>query len=98
MSKDHRIKGGAFVISLDFELFWGFADFAEFRDWQDKIEKVWDVVPALLRLFTKYNIHATWATVGGLLAKDKEDFLKFSPNPPSLELLELSERLWPEGG
>jgi hypothetical protein len=59
-------KIGYLVISLDFELLWGVFDTA---DYQDKIEyfiNTRKVIPEILELFQKFQIHATWATVGML--------------------------------
>ncbi len=60
-------RGGAFVISLDFELYWGLRDHVELSDYAANLRGVWDVVPALLSTFRSRAVHATWATVGFLL-------------------------------
>jgi hypothetical protein len=36
-------------------------------------------IPKALLLFEKYDIHATWATVGFLFAKNKSQLLSFCP-------------------
>ena len=63
-------KAGKFVISLDFELFWGVSENKTIKNYGFNILKTHDVVNKLLNLFSKYNIEATWATVGFLLFKD----------------------------
>ena len=58
-------KFGKFVISLDFELQWGMLDHVtKDSPYRKNIKAVHDVIPKLLELFDKYNIHATFATVG----------------------------------
>lgn len=37
-------------------------------------------IPIVLELFEKYNIHATWATVGFLFAKNKTQMLNYCPD------------------
>lgn len=80
---------GIFTISLDFELHWG-----GFEKWPlDKIavspnRKAYNqyflntkrVIPQMLALFKKYNIHVTWATVGMLMHEDKEQLVQNFPN------------------
>ena len=42
------------------------------------------VVPCLLELFDKYEIHATWATVGGIMAAGKKEWLRYAPETQPL--------------
>ncbi len=70
---------GVFVISLDFELFWGVWDVASKEKYGDHITGVKAVIPALLNLFAQYDFKATFATVGILFAKDKEDLQSYIP-------------------
>ncbi|GAB1152049.1 MAG: polysaccharide deacetylase family protein [Shewanella algae] len=53
----------AFVISLDFELFWGVHD-ARGSEYHQCIKYVHQVVPELLKVFKEYDVKVTWATVG----------------------------------
>lgn len=65
---------GALVISLDFELLWGVFDKI---DWTKKVEyfnNTRKVIPEILRLFEKYEISCTWATVGMLFNKNWEEW------------------------
>lgn len=66
---------GLFVVSLDFELHWGMRDKLDVRAYRDNLLGEWGVVPALLKLFAKYGIHATWATVGFLFFESKSELL-----------------------
>lgn len=63
---------GAFVISLDFELYWGVRDSKSREHYQENILGVWDVIPRLLNMFGEFNIKATFATVGLLSFESKE--------------------------
>jgi peptidoglycan/xylan/chitin deacetylase (PgdA/CDA1 family) len=70
---------GALVVSLDFELYWGVRDVRTLEDYGENLLAVRRVVPALLSLFDRYQIHATWATVGFLFSRTKEELLSFAP-------------------
>ncbi|WP_026452202.1 polysaccharide deacetylase family protein [Aequorivita capsosiphonis] len=75
---------GKFVISLDFELHWGGAEIWDLQQMKDHFLDARKAIPATLREFEKNGIRATWATVGFLFAKDKEQLMDFSPiNKPS---------------
>jgi peptidoglycan/xylan/chitin deacetylase (PgdA/CDA1 family) len=71
---------GSFVISLDFELQWGVWDVTTIKEYGNHIIGVKQVIPSLLNLFKEYNIKATFATVGFLFAKNKEELLQSIPN------------------
>jgi peptidoglycan/xylan/chitin deacetylase (PgdA/CDA1 family) len=68
----------AFVLSLDFELFWGVYE-SRGSEYYPAIQKVFTVVPRLLELFEKYEIACTWATVGALFLEDVEGFEAYKP-------------------
>ncbi len=68
-----------FIISLDFELYWGVFDKLSLEAYGQHIKDVHIIVPELLNIFNKNKINATWATVGFLLAKDKSDLLSNQP-------------------
>lgn len=70
---------GIFTISLDFELFWGVRDHRTLEDYGSNIRNVHHVVPRLLALFEKYNVHCTWATVGFLFFNEKKEMLPYLP-------------------
>ena len=63
-------RTGSFTISLDFELYWGMRDVVALEAYREHLLGVWKAVPAMLALFEKYDIHATWATVGFLWHED----------------------------
>jgi hypothetical protein len=71
--------GGAFVISLDFELMWGVRDKRTIADYGRNILGVRQVVPALLDLFAARDIACTWATVGFLFCADKGELMGSLP-------------------
>ena len=71
---------GNFTISLDFELYWGMRDVQTLESYQEHIRNVHLVIPKLLALFMKYEIHATWAIVGFLFLNNKEQLLKNLPS------------------
>ncbi len=70
---------GNFFISLDFELFWGVRDHRTLENYGPSIAAVHEVVPALLALFRQFDIHATWATVGFMFHRSKEELLQHIP-------------------
>ena len=77
---DGCFDNGKFVISLDFELFWGVRDKKSLLQYGDNIIGVKRVIPALLELFDQYDIRVTFSTVGFLFASNKHELLFFSPN------------------
>ena len=70
---------GTFVVSLDFELMWGFFDLPHKESFHDSVLNARIAIPKILELFTTYNVHATWAVVGFLFFKTKRDLLKALP-------------------
>ena len=70
---------GSFTISLDFELFWGVRANRELEEYQESLFGVYEAIPKILVLFKKYNIHATWATVGFLFHKNIDEINKNRP-------------------
>lgn len=70
----------ALVISLDFEMFWGVTDSKTIENYGKNIEGVWQAIPAMLKLFKKYDVHATWATVGMLMCKDFKQWSDLRPS------------------
>jgi hypothetical protein len=69
---------GTFVISLDFELIWGVRDLDTDHN-RETLPQTRLVVPRLLKLFQKYEIHATWATVGFLFFENRSELLSSLP-------------------
>lgn len=69
----------SFIISLDFELFWGVNESRTVEGYGNNIEGVWNAIPQMLALFNKYEIHATWATVGMLMCRDYAQWKQTEP-------------------
>lgn len=75
------MKQGVFTISLDFELYWGFRDKNNITSSSKYLLAVKEqVIPRMLELFVRYDVHATWATVGFLF---NEDLKSLKSNIPS---------------
>jgi peptidoglycan/xylan/chitin deacetylase (PgdA/CDA1 family) len=70
---------GRFVISLDFELMWGVRDHRSVADYGDAVLGARQAIPQMLQLFARYDIQATWATVGLLFARTKGEMRRFAP-------------------
>src|SRR5262245_29140349 len=70
---------GTFIISLDFELFWGVRDQIRLAKYAPNLVGTRRAVPALLRLFGTHGIRATWATVGFLFFASKSDMMRNLP-------------------
>jgi len=68
-----------FTISLDFELFWGVHDVFTKKQYGKNILGSRAAIPKILHLFNKYNIHASWATVGMLTFDNKKELLANLP-------------------
>lgn len=73
---------GTLVISLDFELHWGMHDKWSVDEYRSHLEGVPAAVDGMLRLFERHEIAATWAIVGLLWCKGREDALAHAPEPP----------------
>ena len=71
--------GGAFVVSVDLELYWGVHDVARLDDHREALLRVRELAPRLLRLFERYGIHATWAAVGFLFFGTRESLTRGMP-------------------
>lgn len=70
-----------FVISLDFELYWGMFDKVTLEQYGENIKGVHAAIPQILSLFKENGIHATWATVGMLMPENKGELQACLPNP-----------------
>lgn len=70
---------GIFIISLDFELNWGVHDVFTNNQYRDNLAGTRKAIDEMLRLFEKYNIHVTWATVGMLFFDSKEQLIQYLP-------------------
>jgi hypothetical protein len=70
---------GLFIISLDFELNWGVFDSISIKKYSENLNNVPKVINRLLELGEKHNINYTFATVGMLFNKNKEELLRNLP-------------------
>jgi len=81
MNKTNKtIQTGIFCISLDFELNWGIFEKNDIDNRVKYFNNTLKSIPETLYLFEKYNIHATWASVGFLFFKNKIELLSNIPN------------------
>ena len=87
---------GTLLVSLDFELFWGMLDVCPLEDYRDNVLGGRKAIPRLLELFKKYDIHATWATVGFLFAENYEELSAYFPRQeePSYDNRKLDPYGW----
>lgn len=74
---DKRVS--AFVISLDFELFWGVRDHSTINRYGANILGERQAIPAMLEVFREREIACTWATLGVLFARNRDDLKKYIP-------------------
>src|SRR5438105_9743959 len=72
-------RRGALVVSLDFELHWGMRDKRSAKECAQRLLGSRQVVPRLLDLFLEREIHATWATVGFLFSRTRQDLEEAMP-------------------
>ncbi len=70
---------GQFVISLDFELHWGVRDHTSVEQYRENLLGVRRAIPAMLARFKQRELHVTWATVGLLFAKSRDEALARAP-------------------
>jgi peptidoglycan/xylan/chitin deacetylase (PgdA/CDA1 family) len=68
-----------FIISLDFELMWGVRDKRSIESYGKQILGGREAIPKILELFRQHQISATWATVGLLFAKNRDEMLAYAP-------------------
>jgi peptidoglycan/xylan/chitin deacetylase (PgdA/CDA1 family) len=68
------VRQGALVISLDFELHWGVRDPRRLDEAERKrLLAAREAVPRILNVFREHAVRATWATVGFLFARSREE-------------------------
>lgn len=82
-----------FVISLDFELYWGMFDKVTLEQYGENLKGVHVAIPEMLSIFVQNHIHVTWATVGMLMAEDKKALLATLPShsqQPKYENMDVS--------
>ncbi len=62
---------GAFIVSLDFELYWGMRDRRSLAEYGSNIRGVRTALPRMLAAFDAHGVKATFSTVGLLFFRDK---------------------------
>jgi peptidoglycan/xylan/chitin deacetylase (PgdA/CDA1 family) len=70
---------GTFCISLDFELLYGLSDLPNQEHQKQTVLGGKAAIPRMLALFEQYNIHASWCTVGMIMADDKQQLTAHFP-------------------
>jgi peptidoglycan/xylan/chitin deacetylase (PgdA/CDA1 family) len=70
-----------FVISLDFELFWGVGDTQTLGSYGRNVLGEWQAVPRMLALFRYHHVNVTWATVGAVMCRDYGEWRALRPLP-----------------
>ena len=79
------------VISLDLELLWGVFDKVDYKEKETYFQNTRKVIPKILDLFSEYDIHCTWATVGMLFNNNWEEWKSNKPEIiPNYENSDLS--------
>jgi hypothetical protein len=71
------LKTGILTISLDFELHWGVSETRSVESYRENLLGTRAAITGILQLFDKYQVHATWATVGMLFCKNKMEMMKY---------------------
>lgn len=74
------IPGGALVISLDLEMFWGVRDRIDLPAYQKHLRGEREAIHQLLDLFDEFSIRATWAAVGMLFFRSRAELLAALPS------------------
>lgn len=70
---------GVFTISLDFELYWGVRDKRTIENYSANLTGAHIAIDLMLARFKSFGIHATWSTVGLLMAKNIDEAVEFAP-------------------
>ena len=70
---------GKFVISLDMELMWGVRDVRSKDQYGARVLGERQAIPAMLNLFERNQIHATWAVVGMAMCDGVDELIERAP-------------------
>lgn len=73
------MENGSFIISLDFELFWGVLDCQDYVSHLSRFKHTRSVIDALIETFENNAIRATWSTVGLLMITGSEELEGIRP-------------------
>ena len=79
MTPPSQFQTGIFLISLDFELYWGVRDKRSLDSYRENLQGTREAVLDLLRLFEERGVHATWSTVGFLFQDSQEALNRVIP-------------------
>jgi polysaccharide deacetylase len=74
-----ELVAGKLVISLDMELMWGVRDKASKEQYGARVLGERQATPAMLELFDRNGIHATWAIVGMAMCDGVDELLERAP-------------------
>lgn len=69
-----------FVISLDFEMFWGVTDSRDIAGYGRNVLGEWQAIPRMLALFRQHGVRVTWATVGMLMCRNYAQWRDIRPS------------------
>lgn len=72
-------RSGVFVISLDFELKWGVRHRPVHRAYHANLYGARESIPRILATFGEFDVAATWATVGFLFARSRQERERYAP-------------------
>jgi peptidoglycan/xylan/chitin deacetylase (PgdA/CDA1 family) len=75
-------RNGILIISLDLEQYWGLGIIPPLAPLLPRLWGGGEVIPKLLDLFQRYEIHATWAVVGLLFC---DNFAELLQNMPAIK-------------
>lgn len=82
---------GIFTISLDFELHWGGFEKWPLSEHQTYFLNTRQIIPEMLKLFSAFEVHVTWATVGMLFYESAVELKNnFPPRKPEYRDAQLS--------
>ncbi len=72
-------SNGRFLISLDYELYWGLRDLLTLQEYRERFPGEREAVLWLLQQFERHQIHASWAVVGLMFCESREEMLVSLP-------------------
>ena len=82
---------GIFTVSLDFELYWGVRDKRSIDQYRPNLLGTRQATLNILKVFERYAIHGSWATVGFLFFDNRQQLLAGLPTTlPGYHNTELS--------
>lgn len=73
-------RPGGFVVSLDFELWWGVRDRGSAgAAYRENLRGARRAIPGILALMKEFRVAATWASVGFLFAESRDELRRYLP-------------------